>query len=257
MLDVSVVIPHFNNKDQIVRAYNSIMKQTQLPTEIIIVDDGSQDLTYLKKIEEQHNNLMGVSLKIFYFEKNQGPSEARNFGVEHSMSQYIAFLDSDDVWHPQKLEIVVSVLFKNNLDFIYHDYSFFPLSFESFYDIESIAISKKSKFLFAFKTYIFTPSVVIKKDIFSQFPVEMTHSEDYCCWLMSNKEEFFYYINLPLANGFKKPIGESGLTSDIYKMHKGFIRALIYLRNKKHIGVFFFLVAFIMEYLKFPLRYMR
>lgn len=256
MLDVSVVIPHYNNHEQIVRAYSSVMAQSILPREIIIVDDASINISYLDKIKVNH--VSDVKLNIIYLEKNGGPSKARNYAVLASEASYIAFLDADDVWHPQKLELIFNILLSNkNINFIFHGYSFYPLEKISYFQDYSINLTKIKKNKFVFKNYIFTPSVILKKEFFEPFPEETSFSEDFVCWFLSNQDDFFYFVDLPLANGFKKPIGEAGLSSNVYKMHHGFLDALKYLKSIKKISRSFYITAVIIEYIKYPLRYLR
>lgn len=107
---------------------------------------------------------------------------------------------------------------------------------------------------FALKNYIATPTVVMKKDIFAGFPgTQINACEDCCCWLDSVNSEKFYYIALPLASGFKKPIGESGLSGNIKKMHEGFIESLLCLRSKGKISKVFF-NSILYGKLKYPIR---
>lgn len=252
-MSVSVIIPCFNSETTIERTIYSVFNQTFKPKEIICVDDGSSDSTViiLKKLKEI--SPMGVSFLIIQ-QENSGPSRARNNAVIRSNSEYIAFLDSDDVWHPQKLEIMLQFTLMYDLDFIYHLYS--PLPYDEEICLKNIHLKKKKRSSFAFKNFIATPTVFVKKSKFPKFPEHLSYCEDYCCWLMSTQSSF-YFVDKPLANGFKKPLGESGLSSNIYKMHKGFVEALLYLREKKKISLSFFLLAYIFEYLKFPLRYFR
>lgn len=94
---ISVIITTYNRASVIGRAINSVLRQTLLPTEIIVVDDGSEDNTELVISEFIH--------KIKYIRTtNQGISRSRNLGINKSTSDWICFLDSDDIWHPQKLE---------------------------------------------------------------------------------------------------------------------------------------------------------
>lgn len=252
-MSISVVIPCFNSENTIERCLLSVLMQTTSPSEIVCVDDGSSDKTVeiLKKIRKKF--VKDVSFKII-LQSNSGPSVARNIGVHHSNGQYIAFLDSDDVWHPKKLEIAYRVITELKLNFIYHLYSPFPLLEEVDFDNVSIKSRKKSEF--ALKNFIATPTVLLKKDFFCKFPEHLSYCEDYCCWLLTNQDVFFF-IDLHLANGFKKPLGESGLSSNINKMHKGFLKGLFYLKKEKKITLLFFVVAYIFEYFKFPLRYFR
>lgn len=95
-MKISVVIPTFNRADRIVRAVRSVLEQTLAPAEVIVVDDGSTDLT--------RRALSPFIGRIRYLlTPNGGVSRARNTGIGACRSDWIAFLDSDDVWHPEKL----------------------------------------------------------------------------------------------------------------------------------------------------------
>lgn len=94
---VSVIIPTFNCGRYIEDAVESVLNQTCRPFEIIVVDDGSTDDTGLKL--KKYNNRVRVVTQ-----KNQGSSKARNVGLELSRGEYVAFLDADDRWLPEKLE---------------------------------------------------------------------------------------------------------------------------------------------------------
>ena len=95
--DISVVIPTFNRRDLLKRAINSVINQTIKPNEIIVIDNGSTDQTY------QMVSSLFPDIN-FLTETKRGVSAARNKGITQSKSKWIAFLDSDDVWKPKKLE---------------------------------------------------------------------------------------------------------------------------------------------------------
>lgn len=110
---VSVVIPTYNRADLILRAIDSVRSQSYRNWEIIVVDDNSQDRTaeLVGKLVNQHQ-------PIYYHrhETNLGGSAARNTGINHAQGDYIAFLDSDDVWLPEKLELQIQAI-ANQPDF--------------------------------------------------------------------------------------------------------------------------------------------
>lgn len=114
---VSVIIPVFNRADLISEAIDSVLAQTYRDFEIIIVDDGSTDNT-LRVLSDYkaHNNVRVIS------QRNQGQAIARNTGIQASKGVLIAFLDSDDLWLPEKLQRQVS-LFDSipNLAWCYSD----------------------------------------------------------------------------------------------------------------------------------------
>jgi len=95
---VSIIIPSYNREKLIIKALNSIFAQTYQDFEILIIDDASTDNT--KEVIDQLNN---NKVKYFRLEKNSGQCIARNYGIKRATGKYIAFLDSDDEWLPDKL----------------------------------------------------------------------------------------------------------------------------------------------------------
>lgn len=96
---VSIIIPTYNREKEIVRAIYSILQQTYVYYEIIVVDDGSTDNT-----REAVQQIGDDRIRYIYLEQNQGACHARNVGIQESKYEYIAFQDSDDEWMPDKLE---------------------------------------------------------------------------------------------------------------------------------------------------------
>ena len=103
---VSVIIPVYNRVKSIGRALDSVLKQTYQPKEIIVVDDGSTDGT-VDYIRENYPQVTVLT------QANQGPSAARNRGIAHSTGEWVALLDSDDIWLPDKLRAQVQIIEKN------------------------------------------------------------------------------------------------------------------------------------------------
>lgn len=115
MPKISVIIPSYNCEKYISESVNSALKQAYPEFEILIIDDGSIDNT--GKIAKEYANKNPNKIKYFY-QHNQGVSAARNKGIELSKGDYIAFLDGDDIWVPEKLEKSVQFLEKYNFDWI-------------------------------------------------------------------------------------------------------------------------------------------
>lgn len=106
---VSIIIPCFNTAQYLPKAIESALNQTYSHLEVIIIDDGSTDNTkivikpFLKDIK-------------YIYKENGGPASARNLGIARSRGEFIAFLDADDYWLHEKLEIQIEFL-KNNLEY--------------------------------------------------------------------------------------------------------------------------------------------
>ncbi len=95
-MNISVIIPTYNRYKLLKRAIKSVLAQTYIPKEIIVIDDGSTDATC--NIQRDFPNI------IYIYQKNSGVSAARNRGIEIVQSEWIAFLDSDDEFHRDKLQ---------------------------------------------------------------------------------------------------------------------------------------------------------
>ncbi|MDB4388024.1 glycosyltransferase family 2 protein [Akkermansiaceae bacterium] len=98
---ISVVIPCFNRADVISRAVDSVLRQTHRNLEVIVVDDASEDSDGLEAAIAGMND---ARIRLLKHKTNQGGAAARNTGVTAAKGEWVAFLDSDDEWHPEKLE---------------------------------------------------------------------------------------------------------------------------------------------------------
>lgn len=100
-MTISIVVPVYNAASFIAEAIKSILSQTVLPHEIILIDDGSSDnsLQILNNFAKKH-----PLIKV-YSQENSGPSVTRNRGVEYASSEWVCFVDADDLLHSQRLEI--------------------------------------------------------------------------------------------------------------------------------------------------------
>lgn len=107
-------MPAYNCEDFILAAVDSVRKQTYENWELIVVDDDSGDSTaeILKKLSDEDERIL-----YFYNEKNSGAAAARNKAVERASGRYLAFLDSDDLWKPTKLEKQIRFMEENGYSF--------------------------------------------------------------------------------------------------------------------------------------------
>jgi len=109
---VSIIMPAYNAEKYISEAIESVISQTYENWELIVIDDCSTDNT--KNIIEIYQNT-DERIKPIYLTKNSGkPSKAKNHGLKIAVGNFIAFLDSDDIWMPEKLAKQVEVMQKNN-----------------------------------------------------------------------------------------------------------------------------------------------
>lgn len=116
---VSVIMPAFNAEKYIGDSINSVILQSYQKWELLIVNDGSTDNT--KNIIKPFI-LKDKRINYFETDNNLGPGYARNKAIEKAKGHYIAFLDSDDMWKPEKLEVQLNFMKKNNSSFSFTGY---------------------------------------------------------------------------------------------------------------------------------------
>jgi len=251
--DVSAIIPYFNAEKTIQRAIASIEKQTLKIKEVIIIDDGSENINPLNEILLR--NTYSFELKIISLDKNSGASAARNAGINAASCQYIAFLDADDIWLPDKIATQYSTMILSGNVFSGHHY---------IHDITSTTAKKNSTYIrkiqtsrFIFGNPIATPTVMAKKDQFILFDESLTRMEDYKCWIENSLKNEILFIDSYLSAGFKPPLGSSGLSQSMQLMHNGCLTAIRKLKMENKIPFSYFLFASIFELIKYPLRCLR
>lgn len=116
---VSVITPSYNSEKYIIKTIESVIRQTYMNWEMIIIDDCSSDqsLSIIEQYAKKEPRISLISLQ-----KNIGPANARNIGIQHATGQYIAFLDSDDIWFPHKLEQQIDFMQKNDVVLTFSSY---------------------------------------------------------------------------------------------------------------------------------------
>ncbi len=117
---VSVIMPAYNAGSFIAAAIQSVLNQTVMDLELIVIDDGSQDDT-LRIVRE--TAMADLRVRCCPNDRNMGTACSRNRGLELSRGQYVAFLDSDDIWRPQKLEMQIRQMEASGADLVYSSYA--------------------------------------------------------------------------------------------------------------------------------------
>ena len=118
-MSVTIIMPSYDSEKFIIESIESVLAQTYSNWELIIVDDCSPDDS--NKIITKYVDSDG-RIKLIKLQKNSGPAVARNTAIEAASGRYIAFLDSDDVWLPNKLETQINFMHDNDLAFTYSSY---------------------------------------------------------------------------------------------------------------------------------------
>lgn len=189
---VSVIIPAYNAENLIRRAIDSVFSQTYKNFELIVIDDGSTDSTkYLLK--EHYDKL------IYLYQDNAGASSARNNGILYSKGELIAFLDSDDLWYPEKLQIQVDAYLKEPEVSLIHTEVDKQENFNGFIQIRADSTQARIKpFLEIFRaTNLKTPSVMIPRKVLERnglFNVNLRTAEDKDLFLRCSYKQLVLYI---------------------------------------------------------------
>lgn len=183
MARCSVVIPAYNSERYLASAIRSALSQTFADTEVIVVNDGSTDAT-AAVMDSFGDRITGVH------QHNQGPSVARNVGMKAASGQFIAFLDSDDLWLPRRLEKMISMLDDNeSLGFITSDAYLInedrPTAMRYYGTLVDPApfSSPNHAYWIVRQNYVFT-GVVVRRELFDQHGTFLPHilAEDWDLW---------------------------------------------------------------------------
>ena len=195
---VSVIIPFYTNVDWLAQAIDSVLAQTYQDYEILVINDGTtEDDTYF---------LREYGTKISYTKiKNAGPANARNLGIEMATGEYVAFLDSDDLWLPNKLEVQINCMIAENAVWSHTSYISFYDGSEADYKLVDVSDFNGEVFKRGLlSTPIATPCVMIRtkclKDNPScRFSNAMRHGQDWYLWIMLARLFPLLAISSPLT----------------------------------------------------------
>ncbi|MBE0472009.1 MAG: glycosyltransferase family 2 protein [Methyloprofundus sp.] len=251
--NVSVVIPCYRCADTIVRAVKSVAAQTLKPYEVILVEDCSGDNT-LEALYQLQSQYEKEWIKVIALKENSGPGTARNIGWDASEQDYIAFLDADDSWHPQKVEIQYGWMVKNQgVILTGHDF-ILNANKNNYLEGLNVDFKKVNKWRLLFSNKFFTSSVMLKNNVTVRFPAGRKYCEDYYLWAeIAFANLKCYRVNLPLVILHKPAYGVSGLSANLWAMEKGELDVYRALYSKKLISGFqylFFSFFSLIKYLK-------
>ncbi len=176
---VSIITPAFRAGRFIAETIESVQAQTYRNWEMIIVDDCSPDDT--AKIVEKYSK-EDIRVKLFYNEVNLGPAMTRNNAINRAHGRFIAFLDSDDIWLPEKLEKQVGAMQEKGSVFTYTGYH--RISEDGMVAGRQISVPAQLNYAQLLRnTAIVTSSVVIDVDAVGKIHMKNTYYDDYACWL--------------------------------------------------------------------------
>lgn len=239
-IQFSVVIPAYNAANTIAKAIQSCLQQSYPPHEIIIVDDASTDnmAAIIKSDFASH-------VRYVRLHKNEGAGVARNHGIATATGNYIAFLDADDTWHPEKLFISQMILAANpGIKFFYHQYTLTDVNQQNI--PEGATLYKLPFIKLLYKNMIATPCAIAFHDKALLFDQKMRHMEDYDLWLRLAYRNKVYFIDLPLTQLGRPISSQGGASSNKWEMRKGELRAFTKLTKLN--PLFVFLLPFLYTY---------
>lgn len=250
---ISVIIPAYNAEETIVECVNGVLNQTRvdLIKEIIVVDDGSSDNTVKVLNDSINNELISIISKT-----NGGVSSARNVGINNASGKWIALLDSDDVWLPEKIERQIKYIKR------FPSIKFIGTNRNN----ENVRFGKRvTKNLYRLglrdiliKNWPHTSTILIKKKVFDEvglFDESMRYAEDGNLWNRIAIIYPLYYIaeSLEIAGGGKMQYGEKGLSSNLRGMYEGNLKNLRILKDEACIGK----VEYVIWRLYFLIKYVK
>ena len=212
--EIDIILPNFNSSEYVSEAIESIINQTFKKWKLIIVDDASDKKT--KKILSKYKR--NKKIKIFWLKKNRGAGFCRNYAINKSNSKYVAFIDSDDIWARNKLELQLRFMKKRKYSFTY-----------TFYKTFGLKVAKiNSPLKFTFTKFIKNTSIatstmmILRKNIKKIIFANQGICEDYSfkCRLLQ-KVNFAYCLNKYLTKyRIRKNSLQSSKIKNIYWIWK-------------------------------------
>jgi glycosyltransferase involved in cell wall biosynthesis len=184
---ISVVCPTFNSAAFLTQTLSSVFNQSKLPDEIIIVDDGSSDDT-ISVIESFKDQYTQIPINV-YKQSHQGPGKARNLGISKATSEWISFLDSDDIWFQNKFERVFEEMKKHpRANFFSHNEIMINLdgSEHEVNYIKHLDLKQPLPKQLYLQNFFSTSTIVCKKDLLLKwegFNTTLSSAQDYELWL--------------------------------------------------------------------------
>ncbi|WP_022765749.1 glycosyltransferase family 2 protein [Butyrivibrio sp. XPD2006] len=210
---VSIVVPVYNAANYIEKTIDMVCRQTYKDWELILVDDASRDNS--AEIIEDYIKKQGKRIRLIRKKVNQGAAEARNTGIDASSGRFIAFLDADDIWMPEKLEEQVAYMELTGAAFCFHAYEFGDENANPTGKIVHVPPKLKYKQALS-RTIIFTTTVMFDTEKIDMEIIHMPNvpSEDTATWwriLKSGYEAYGLDENLAIYRRPPKSLSSNKL----------------------------------------------
>ena len=218
----SIIIPVYNAEKCICKCLDSVFEQTSKDYEIILVNDGSTDSS--EEVIKEYIIKKNTEKVHYIKQENKGPAAARAKGIENAKGRYIAFLDADDIWYPNKLEYVDRIIEKENATFIYHNERMVlpngKRKKSGYYRIGNRSLED----LLLKGNPISTSTVVVESELLKAnhtFSDGIEYGEDIACWIeLAKAGAVFSYIETPLGE-YRRMETSLTLSNEQYLINTG------------------------------------
>ena len=236
---VSVVIPCYRCGDTIERAVASVARQSLLPAELIVVDDGSGDGTgeYLRSLASRYGPRW---MRVIALPANHGAADARNAGWESATQPFLAFLDADDAWHRRKIEVQLGYLRAHpEVALCAHRHEILATPDVPDREIGPVSVRAISRRSILMSNNFFAPSMMmLRRDLPHRFLSGRRHADDHLLWMrIVCSGGRFVRLSPALAFTYKRPYGESGLSAQLWEMEKAELQNYWILRSEHRISL--------------------
>lgn len=183
----SVVISTYNSEKTIEKTLKSVFNQTYRDFEIVLVDDGSTDntLSVIQKIRMNNNN---NRFKVIQLIHNSGIAFSRNTGISASDGKYIAFLDGDDLWQPNKLRENYKVLLDKKVEWVFSNYNVIDSNYRTIGKRHRKGGKYGYEEIIAKGNPVGMLTAVVSKSVLLKTPFRKIHHEDYDLWIRIAKK---------------------------------------------------------------------
>jgi glycosyltransferase involved in cell wall biosynthesis len=244
---VSVVIPCYRCAGTIERAIASVAAQTLRPAEVILVDDGSGDgtQTLLQELSQRYESGW---IKLVLLARNVGAADARNAGWNQATGTYVAFLDADDAWHPEKIEIQSAYMEAHpDVDLSGHGYRRLGQDDLPDWTVTQDGAMPIEKWRLILTNRFVTPSVMLRRNVAHRFVEKQRHMEDHMLWMkIVCAGGNVVRLDADLAAVYKEPFGVAGLSSQVWLMERSDLGNYRRLHQDRYINAtqFAFLVTY-------------
>ena len=252
---VSVVVPCFRCSRTLARALASIAAQTLLPMEVILIDDGSADDTR-SLMQELAKQYPPGWIKLVLQDQNQGAASARNAGWPLASQAFIAFLDSDDAWHPKKMELQYAFMQANpEVALCGHGHRLLSEDTLPNWEVTASTAQTITKWPLLLSNRFVTPSVMVRRTVTQRFKGEQRYMEDHLLWM----EIFFsgaqvVKLDAALAAVYKGQFGVKGLSAQLWLMELGELGNYQSIYRKGFVNAYQFAALITYSMLKFARR---